>query len=204
MNTSRSQSRGFALRGHACTSVTRGRPELQHDSDSCDKQRENAPDPPEEKTADVSPKCFTDFDFLNSPYKRRSRSWWRCVLFRSSGASPMRTRVGTEKKKKKKNSPSWHQACLQGATMTPRWQESQLRSRVFKNESDDRRFQWKLVWRRWLDSRWTRDPPPLPPPPPTGNLITFMWAPVLDYTEGMIRLASFVSVKKNRLYIFFF
>lgn len=57
--------------------------------------------------------------------------------------------------------------------------------------------------RRWLDSGWPRDPPPDSPPPPTGNLITFMWALVFDYTEGMIRLASIVSVKKSWLLCFF-
>lgn len=39
-----------------------------------------------------------------------------------------------------------------------------------------------------------------PPPPPTGHLIAFMWAPVLEYIYDMIRLVSFVSLKKSRLY----
>lgn len=54
---------------------------------------------------------------------------------------------------------------------------------------------WRLDWS--LD----RDPPP-PPPPPTGHLIEFMWAPVLEYFY-MIRLASFVSLKKSLLICLF-
>lgn len=58
-----------------------------------------------ETTSQIHPKrrklIFTEASlmsllFLNLPYNGLSRSWWRCVLFTSSGASPIRTRVGAK------------------------------------------------------------------------------------------------------------
>lgn len=86
------ERRGFALWGHPRKSITRDTPEFQYSTTLI--KRDNVWIHPKPRKLMFTKGSLMIFAFLSLPYKRLSRSWWRCVLFRSSGASLIRTSVG--------------------------------------------------------------------------------------------------------------